>query len=228
MHFRFLVVIMAILVMPEQAFSDTVPTLDANGRRLYEAILDSKPPNEIQNDGTGFGLELLRVTGHPRYDKPPNNGSVAEVTYDFKAPAGTKELLINFLIYPDSKSASQILSGGGMSAQLMSSCTKDVLIVGLSHPQHEPFESEQPAAFTITNERALIQFAYQVDRIVITARTDASFPGVNMRDGDIMRDSDKLVKFATNEAKVLVEHALLLLIDGKDVLDQAEIKTLLH
>ena len=69
---------------------------------------------------------------------------------------------------------------------------------------------------------ATVLFIYQIDRIIITGKTDTKFPGI------VIRDTEKLGKFINDEGKTLVHHAWLLLGDGKDVLDQPEIRALLQ
>lgn len=213
--------ILALLMLTTGAGADDAAKLDPKGRQIYEALLDSSPPIEIQNDGTGFGLKLLRVSGHPRYDKPPANGSIAEVIYDFKAPAGTDKFSIYFWIYPDSKSAAEAIGGRADPISSMQGLPVGSFGVNFSSAANEAFEKKQMGAIFINNETAFVRYAYQIDRIIITSKTDANFPGV------AIHGSDALLKFLTNEAKTMVKYAWLLLSDGKDVLDQPEIKALL-
>lgn len=212
--------ILALLILMTGTRADEALKLDAKGRHIYETLLDSPLFTKFKDESKGIDFELLRVSGHPRYAKPPSNGSIAEVIYDFKPPTGTNENRIRFLIYPDSKSAKQNLGEGGVSFNLLSDWPQS-MILGMIHSATETFEIPQHAAFTVDNERALVQFAYQIDRMVIIGKTDANFPGV------VIQDSDKLEKFANNEAKSFVERGWRLLAFGKTSLDQPEIKALL-
>ena len=219
---RCLCSILVVFLFSSWASADDVLKLDANGRQIYEALLDSKPPLEIQNDGTGFGLQFLRASGHPRYASAPGNGSVAEVIYDFKLPEGATELRINFLIYPDSKSASDKLNGSGSPFVFISNLVPGSLGIDFTYKANDTFEKEQKAAVFIKDERATVLFVYQIDRIIIVGKADANFPGL------VIRDTGTLSQFIQKEGSALVQHTSLLLGDGKDVLDQREIRALLQ
>ena len=151
---RCLCSILVVFLFSSWASADAVLRLDAKGRQIYEALLDSKPPLEIQNDGTGFGLQFLRASGHPRYASAPGNGSVAEVIYDFKLPEGTSELRINFLIYPDSKSASDKLNDSENPFVFMSNLALGSLGIDFNYKANDTFEKEQKAAIFVKDERA--------------------------------------------------------------------------
>lgn len=222
-HMRCMSVLLAFLILSTWGKAEEAPKLDAKGRSIYEALLDSPFLTEFQDHAKGLDFVLLRVSGHPRYAKRPNNNSAAEVIYDFKAPLNGTENRIDFLIYADNETAAKDVNGTTAWNKMFFLDPPQGSFGQNYLPANSTFENQQLGKFGVDEQNNLwVRSATQIGRVVVVGRTDTNA----LR--DTINVNTELGKLIAEEGDPTAMRSYYLLGIGKMTLDQPQLKALLQ